>query len=97
MLTEVNGDSKSINEKGPSKVDSIEYTQSGNSRLLAKFTITYKVAVYAPAEWADTLTLFHFYQDMHSVDGSLFKLFCLLVYEKVHGGIGKESNLQLIQ
>ncbi len=23
------------------------------------FTITYKVAVYAPAEWADTLTLFH--------------------------------------
>jgi hypothetical protein len=25
-------------------------------------TITYKVAVYAPAEWADTLTLFHFYR-----------------------------------
>ncbi len=23
------------------------------------FTITSKVAVYAPAEWADTLTLFH--------------------------------------
>jgi hypothetical protein len=23
------------------------------------FTITCKVAVYAPAEWADTLTLFH--------------------------------------
>jgi hypothetical protein len=23
------------------------------------FTITGKVAVYAPAEWADTLTLFH--------------------------------------
>jgi len=23
------------------------------------FTITRKVAVYAPAEWADTLTLFH--------------------------------------
>ncbi len=23
------------------------------------FTITTKVAVYAPAEWADTLTLFH--------------------------------------
>jgi hypothetical protein len=22
------------------------------------FTVTYKVAVYAPAEWADTLTLF---------------------------------------
>jgi hypothetical protein len=26
------------------------------------FTITSKVAVYAPAEWADTLTLFHLYQ-----------------------------------
>ncbi len=26
---------------------------------LATFTITSKVAVYAPAEWADTLTLFH--------------------------------------
>jgi hypothetical protein len=24
-------------------------------------TITYKVAVYAPAEWTDTLPLFHFY------------------------------------
>jgi hypothetical protein len=23
------------------------------------FTITSKVAVYAPADWADTLTLFH--------------------------------------
>jgi hypothetical protein len=26
---------------------------------LITFTITSKVAVYAPAEWADTLTLFH--------------------------------------
>ncbi len=26
---------------------------------LITFTITIKVAVYAPAEWADTLTLFH--------------------------------------
>jgi hypothetical protein len=25
------------------------------------FTFTSKVAVYAPAEWADTLTLFHLY------------------------------------
>jgi hypothetical protein len=25
-------------------------------------TITNKVAVYAPAEWADTLALFHFYR-----------------------------------
>ena len=29
--------------------------------------ITYKVAVYAPAEWADTLTLFHLYLYMYSV------------------------------
>ncbi len=34
---------------------------------LIKFTLTSKVAVYAPAEWADTLTLFHLYQDMYSV------------------------------
>ncbi len=33
-------------------------------------TITYKVVVFAPAEWADTLTLFHLYQYMYSV-GSL--------------------------
>jgi hypothetical protein len=31
------------------------------------FTITSKVAVYAPAEWTDTLTLFHLYQYMYSV------------------------------
>jgi hypothetical protein len=32
------------------------------------FTITSKVAVYAPAEWADTLTLFHLYsKNMYSV------------------------------
>ena len=30
------------------------------------FTIS-KVAVFAPAEWADTLTLFHLYQYMYSV------------------------------
>ncbi len=30
-------------------------------------TITSKVAVYAPAEWADTLTLFHLFQYMYSV------------------------------
>jgi hypothetical protein len=34
-------------------------------------TITSKVAVYAPAEWADTLTLFHLYQYMYSVIGNL--------------------------
>ncbi len=31
------------------------------------FTLTSKVAVYAPAEWADTLTLFHLYQYMYFV------------------------------
>ena len=35
---------------------------------LITFTITSKVAVYAPAEWADTLTLFHLYENMYSVD-----------------------------
>jgi hypothetical protein len=30
-------------------------------------TVNSKVAVYAPAEWADTLTLFHLYQYMYSV------------------------------
>jgi hypothetical protein len=34
-------------------------------------TITYKVAVYAPAEWAGTLTLFHLYQYMYSVDHTI--------------------------
>jgi hypothetical protein len=38
-------------------------------------TITYKVAVYAPAEWANTLTLFHLYQSMYSVVGALYLLF----------------------
>jgi hypothetical protein len=28
-------------------------------RVGGAFTLTSKVAVYAPAEWADTLTLFH--------------------------------------
>ncbi len=35
---------------------------------LITFTLTTsKVAVYAPAEWADTLTLLHLYQYMYSV------------------------------
>ncbi len=34
---------------------------------LITFTLTSKVAMYAPAEWADTLTLFHLYQYMYSV------------------------------
>ncbi len=34
---------------------------------LITFTLTSKVAVYAPAEWGDTLTLFHLYQYMYSV------------------------------
>ncbi len=34
---------------------------------LITFTLTSKVAVSAPAEWADTLTLFHLYQYMYSV------------------------------
>ena len=34
---------------------------------LITFTLTSKVAVYAPPEWADTLTLFHLYQYVYSV------------------------------
>ncbi len=34
---------------------------------LITFTLTSKVAVYAPAEWTDTLTLFHLYENMYSV------------------------------
>ncbi len=34
-------------------------------------TITSKVEVYAPAEWADTLTLFNLYQYMYSVDSNI--------------------------
>jgi hypothetical protein len=34
-------------------------------------TITSKVAVYAPTEWANTLTLFHLYHYMYSVDDTL--------------------------
>ncbi len=35
--------------------------EGGGARLspFSTFTITCKVAVYAPAEWADTLTQFH--------------------------------------
>ncbi len=33
-------------------------------------TITYKVAVYAPAEWADTLPLFH----LHYCGVALYRL-----------------------
>ncbi len=34
---------------------------------LITFTLNSKVAVYAPAKWADTLTLFHLYEYMYSV------------------------------
>jgi hypothetical protein len=37
----------------------------------AIFTITYKVAMYPPAEWADTLPLFHLYPYMYSVVSTL--------------------------
>jgi hypothetical protein len=45
-------------------------TQSSNGWSPTPSHYTYphqKVAVYAPAEWADTLTLFHLYQYMYSV------------------------------
>ena len=39
--------------------------------LFTLFTITYKVAVYAPAERADTLHQFHLYPYKYSVGGPL--------------------------
>ncbi len=42
-----------------------------------KFTITSEVAVYAPADWADTLTLFHLQENMYSV---VVTLFCTYLY-----------------
>jgi len=35
------------------------------------FTITSKVAVYAPAEWADTLPCFIYSKNMYSVVGTV--------------------------
>jgi hypothetical protein len=35
---------------------------------LQPITIPHKDAVYTSAEWADTLTLFHLYQCIYSVD-----------------------------
>jgi hypothetical protein len=51
------------------RVESVLAGEGGGARPppLITFTLTSKVAVYAPAEWADTLTLFHLYQYMYSV------------------------------
>jgi hypothetical protein len=48
-------------------------------------TITSKVAVYAPAEWADTLTMFHLYQYMYSVVWAMSGML-------VGGGRGREGE-----
>jgi hypothetical protein len=50
----------------------------GGARLppLITITLTNKVAVYAPAEWADTLTLFQLYQYMYSVINTNTLLTC---------------------
>ena len=42
----------------------------GGAGLPPFITFTSKVAVYAPAEWADTLTLFHLYQYMYVLCGA---------------------------
>ncbi len=41
--------------------------RAGKGGGCTTFIIMYKVAVYAPAEWTDTLTLFHLYQYLYSV------------------------------
>ncbi len=43
------------------------------------FTITSKVAVYAPAEWADTLTLFHLQENMYSVGKTVYGMLVKLL------------------
>ncbi len=55
------------------RVKSVLAGEGGDARPppLITFTLTSKVAVYAPAEWADTLTLFHLYQYMYSVGRTL--------------------------
>ncbi len=64
---------------------------------LITFTLTSKVAVYAPAEWADTLTLFHLYQYMYSVvtavaRGTDLKHESELIKESGGGGVGMEDD-----
>ena len=51
------------------RVKSVLAGEGGGARPppLITFVLTSKVAVYAPAEWADTLTLFHLYQYVYSV------------------------------
>jgi hypothetical protein len=49
------------------------------SKPFHSITITYKVAVYAPAEGADTLTVLHLYRYMYSVVGIIHT--CRRVYE----------------
>jgi hypothetical protein len=50
------------------------------------FTITSKVAVYAPAEWADTLTLFHL----------LYRyVLCGLLYSVRETGVGGRDAFSL--
>ncbi len=50
------------------RVKSVLAGEGGGARPppLITFTLSSKVAVYAPAEWADTLTLFHLYQYVYS-------------------------------
>ncbi len=62
---------------------------------LITFTITSKVAVYAPAEWADTLTLFHLYK--YVLCGWFFLIYYLFwMYSMLVSGaklyVGYESN-----
>ncbi len=63
---------------------------------LITFTITSKVAVYAPAEWTDTLTLFHLYENMYSVSSvshsfsvsfpyCVSHVYCAGIFEKSKG------------
>jgi hypothetical protein len=61
-------------------------------------TITSKVTVYAPTEWADTLTLFHLYQYILCVFNNVLVLCAELLVQRVlgpHPGGGHQVHLQL--
>ncbi len=67
---------------------------------LITFTLTSKVAVYAPAEWADTLTLFHLYQYMYSVVNILNghkQKYCMVCVDVLGaGGQGEEAEMEFL-
>ncbi len=62
---------------------------------LSAYYIMYKVTVYAPAEWADTLALFHLYKYIYSVGIHMYySLQCIFIEinVEVHGPLPSLSR-----